>query len=68
MCSRLPHFEPSGVIHSMGQRLLGSKIALGGLDRCMPEQELYLFEFTASFPAELRTSPSRIVRRQLSKV
>ena len=47
--------EIEKIVHWMPEILFAAEIALGGLDGCMPKQELNLFKLTAAVMAQLRT-------------
>jgi hypothetical protein len=49
------------VVHSDHNLLLGAKIALCGLNRRMPEQELDLLEIASGLAAELGAAPAQIM-------
>jgi hypothetical protein len=51
------------IIWGVHQILLRTKVPLGGLNRRMSEEQLYLFQFSASRPAHFRAAPPQIVRR-----
>ena len=54
--------EIEKIVYRMPEILFAAEIALGGLHRCMPEQELNLLQFTTTVVAQLRTGPAQIVR------
>ena len=61
--------KPIGVVHThVPEPAPSQDIAPVVWMEACPKQKLDLFEVTAGFPAELRTSPPQIVRRQLSEV
>jgi hypothetical protein len=53
--------EVKSVVHWMSEILLATKITLGGLHRCMPQQELNLLKLAATAVAQLRTGSPQIV-------
>ena len=55
-------FQPNAVIHRILQALLTAKVTLCRLDGHVPEQELYLFEFSASLMTQAGASPAKVVR------
>jgi hypothetical protein len=58
-----PQFE--AVVHRASQVLLAAEIPLGRLYRRMPQQELNLLQLTATVVAQLRTSSSQVVWRNV---
>ena len=57
--------EVEKIVHWMPEILLAAEIALGRLDRCMPEQELNLLQLTAPVVAQFRAGPAEVVRRNV---
>jgi len=57
--------EIEKIVHWMPEILFAAEIALGGLDGCMPKQELNLFKLTAAVMAQLRTGSPQIMRRDV---
>src|SRR5271170_7455756 len=53
--------EPKIVIHGHDDLLLGAEVALGRLDRRMPQQKFNLFEVAARLPAELGAGAAEVV-------
>ena len=49
------HSEVEKVVYWMSEILFAAEIAFCGLDRCMPQKELDLLQFTATVVAQLRT-------------
>jgi len=49
------------IVHWMSEILLATKIAFGGLHRGVPQQELYLFQFSTVAVAQLRTGSPQVV-------
>src|SRR5215469_3576645 len=56
------HSEIEKIVHRMPEILLAAKIALCGLNRCVPEQELNLLNLTAPVVTQFRTSSAQVVR------
>src|SRR4029077_10528344 len=56
------HSEIEKIIQWLREILLAAEIAFRGLDRCVTEQELNLLKLTTAIVAQLRTSPSQVVR------
>jgi len=56
-----PALKPQIVVDGDGYLLLGAKVAFGGLDGGVAEQELDLFEVSAVFAAEFRAGAAQIV-------
>lgn len=44
-------FQPDVVVNSVAQLLFAAQVAFGGLDRCVPQQELDLLQFAAGYVA-----------------
>jgi hypothetical protein len=40
-------FQPEFVVHCLAEALLAPSITFGGLNRCVPKQELNLLKFSA---------------------
>ena len=53
--------KPQVVVDGDGNLLLGAKVAFGGLDGGVAEQELDLFEVSAVLAAEFRAGATQIV-------
>ena len=60
-----PYLEPQRIIHRNGDLLLGTEIALRGLNRRVTEQKLDLFEITSALAAELGTGATEIMRTEV---
>jgi hypothetical protein len=58
---RLRFCQIDSVVHRVSQFLLAAEIALGRLDRNMPEQKLNLLQFSAGEMAQARATPAKIV-------
>jgi len=56
------HSEIEQIVHRMSEVLFASQVALRRQHRCMPQQELNLFELSAIRMAEFCTCPPEIVR------
>ena len=54
--------EVEKIVHRMPEILFAAKIAFRGLDRCMPEQELNLFQLTSAVVTQFRTGSPKIMR------
>ena len=61
------HPNPQIIVHRGAQFLFPAKIALGGLNRGMSQQELNLLQATAGLTAKLGAGAAKIVRRQPAK-
>src|ERR1700730_12058527 len=57
--------ETEVVVDCVAQFLFATQITFGGLNRCVPKQELDLLQFTASQMAQARTSASQIMRSKV---
>ncbi len=57
--------QTPSTIDGNGDLLLGSEIALGGLDRGVPQQELDLLKVSARLAAELRAGAAEVVRSEI---
>src|ERR1022692_974729 len=63
--------RPSGVLHTevvvdrVTKLLLAAQVALGRLNRCVAEQELYLLQFPARQVAQTRAGTPQIVRGKI---
>ena len=57
--------EVKKIIHGMPEILLAAEIALRGLDRCVPQQELNLLNLPTTVMAQFRASPPEIVGRDV---
>jgi hypothetical protein len=53
--------EIEQIVHRVSKILFAAKIAFGGEDRGMPEQELDLFQLSAVRMAQLCTGPAQIM-------
>jgi len=58
---RNEYVEAKAIVHRVSQILLATEIALGGLHRCMPQQELNLLQLSAAAVAQLRAGSAQIV-------
>ena len=63
--SRGIRFNADAVVHRVPELLLAPEVALGGLNRHVPKEELDLVQFAAGEVTQPRTRASQIVRRQL---
>jgi hypothetical protein len=54
--------EVEKIVHWMPEILFAAEIAFGGLDRCVPEQELNLLQLTAAVVTQFRAGPPQVVR------
>jgi len=59
--SAFHHSQPQVVIDGDGDLLLGAKVAFGGLNRGVAEQELYLLQVAAVLAAEFRAGAAKVV-------
>jgi hypothetical protein len=64
--SRLARWlDTDAVVHGISDLLLAAKVALGGLHRDVPEQELDLFKFAASNVTQPGACAPQVMRRYL---
>lgn len=57
--------QPEAVVHRIAKILLAAQIALGGLHRRMPQQELNLLQFTTAVVAQLCARSPQVVGRNV---
>jgi len=57
--------EVEKIVHRMPEILFAAEIAFRGLNRCMPKEELNLFQLTTSVVTEFRTGTSQVVRSNM---
>ena len=62
------HVQADGIVNRVRERLFGSEVSFGGLDRSGPKQELDLLQFATRFPAELGTGASQVMRCQFAQI
>ena len=53
--------EVKEIIHRMSEVLFAPEITFGGLNGCMPQQELNLLKLAAAVVAQFRTGPPQVV-------
>ena len=64
---RRVHSEIEKIIHWMAEILLAAEITFRGLDRCVTEQELNLLNLATAVVAQLGTSSTQVVRRNVTQ-
>ena len=57
-------FNADAVVHGASNPLLAAEVALGRLNRNVPEQKLNLFQFAARSMAQPCACPTKVVRRE----
>ena len=58
-----PNFHP--VVDRLDEVLFGSQVPFRGLNRSVPEQQLYLLQFPSRLAAQLGAGPPQIMRCQI---
>ena len=54
--------EVKEIVYRMSEILFAAEVALRGLYRCMPQQELNLLQLATAGVAQLRTGPPQVMR------